>query len=280
MVIDGVPFFPQETDQCGPAALAMVLAWSGSAIAPQDLVKEVYTPGRQGSLQPGLVAAARRHGRLAYPFNGPSHVMAEVAAGHPLIVLQNLGTASYPAWHYAVVVGIDRTAEEVVLHTGSTARRPVMWSRFLYTWERSNYWALLVLPPGRLPARVEENAYLEAVLGLEQTRQWEAAAKAYTAASKHWPLSWRAWIGLGNCRFMQGELTAAEAAFREAVAQAPDNSDAANNLAHVLAQRGRLEEARSWARRAVRKGGPNLPAYRETLREIEDRMTPKRRQTP
>ncbi len=61
----------------------------------------------------------------------------------------------------------------------------------------------------------------------------------------------------------------AEQTLRRAVALAPDNSDAANNLAHVLARQGNLEEALYWSRRAVQKGEANPSVYKETLREIE-----------
>ena len=63
--IANVPFFPQEQFYCGPASLAMVLSWSGSPITPGDVTGEVYTPGREGTFAPDIVAAARRHGRLA-----------------------------------------------------------------------------------------------------------------------------------------------------------------------------------------------------------------------
>ena len=36
------PFFPQEEYQCGPAALATVLAASGVAVSPDDLTGKVY----------------------------------------------------------------------------------------------------------------------------------------------------------------------------------------------------------------------------------------------
>lgn len=64
-MVESVPFFPQEAYYCGPAALAMTLAWSGLAETPESLVAQVYTPGREGTLAPDLVAAARRKGRLA-----------------------------------------------------------------------------------------------------------------------------------------------------------------------------------------------------------------------
>lgn len=267
--IVGVPFFPQKAYQCGPAAMAMVLNWSESPSVTQDLIAEVYTPGRQGSLQMGLITAARRRGRLAYTFNGPQKLFAEIAAGHPAIVLQNLGGKFYPAWHYAVVVGIDRLTDQIILHSGTDASRHMTWSRFMFTWERGHYWGLVVLPPGQLPASADENTYLRAVVGLEQAGQWEEAATAYAAALDRWPASSKALIGMGNCHIIMGNLSLAEQSLRRAVALTPDNSDAANNLAHILARQGNLEEALYWSRRAVQIGGANPSVYKETLREIE-----------
>jgi hypothetical protein len=264
-----VPFFPQEAYQCGPAAMAMVLSWSEALAVTQDLITEVYTPGRQGSLQMSLITAARRHGRLAYTISGPQKLLAEIAAGHPVIVLQNLGAKFYPVWHYAVVVGFDRLSDQVILHSGTDASRHMDWSRFMYTWERGQYWGLLVLPPGQLPASADENTYLHAVVGLEQAGKLEEAVTAYAAAPYRWPDSSRAFIGIGNCHIKMGNLSLAEQTLRRAVGLAPDNSDATNNLAHVLARQGNLEEALYWSRRAVLIGGVNASVYKETLREIE-----------
>ena len=61
----GVPFFPQDDYQCGPAALATVLAHSGVRVTPEALVPQVYLPARHGSLQVEMLAAARRHDRVA-----------------------------------------------------------------------------------------------------------------------------------------------------------------------------------------------------------------------
>lgn len=53
-----VPFFPQEKYYCGPASLATLLAWNKLQITPDDLVAEVYTPGRKGTFTADIVAAA------------------------------------------------------------------------------------------------------------------------------------------------------------------------------------------------------------------------------
>ncbi|HSA82734.1 MAG TPA: C39 family peptidase, partial [Geminicoccaceae bacterium] len=86
-----VPFFPQEEAWCGPAALAMALSWSGLPVTQEEAAAQVYTPGREGTLQSDVVAAARRNGRLAVPVATLSDLMAELAAGHPVVVFQNLG---------------------------------------------------------------------------------------------------------------------------------------------------------------------------------------------
>ncbi len=94
-----VPFFPQEEYQCGPAALATALVYGGVATTPAALVPQVYLPGREGSLQTEMLTATRRHDRLAYRL-APSleDLLLEVAAGNPVIVLQNLSFAFAPLW--------------------------------------------------------------------------------------------------------------------------------------------------------------------------------------
>jgi hypothetical protein len=82
-----VPFFPQEEYQCGPAALAMAISWSGLPARPEDLVEEVYTPSRKGSLQAAMIAAARRHGRLAYEISDLESLFPKIAAGYPVIII-------------------------------------------------------------------------------------------------------------------------------------------------------------------------------------------------
>jgi hypothetical protein len=81
-----VPFFPQTIHQCGPAALATVLQWSGADATPESLAPQVYIPGRKGSLALELIAATRRAGRVPFPLaaDADAHaIFAEVRAGTP-----------------------------------------------------------------------------------------------------------------------------------------------------------------------------------------------------
>lgn len=266
--VSSVPFFPQEKYYCGPAALAMVLSWSGLPVTQEEIGAQVYTPGREGTLQSDMVAAARRNGRLAVPVTRLPDLTAELAAGHPVVVFQNLGFGWFPVWHYAVAIGYDLGSGDLLLHSGLDARRAMPLATFERTWARGDHWALVVLPPEELPASADEVAVLRAATGLEQAGRTREAAVAYAAITERWPDSLEAWIGLGNAAYAAGDLKQAETAFRTATERAPDAGAAWNNLAHVLGEKGRRTEAIGAAERAVRLGGPNATTYRATLREV------------
>jgi hypothetical protein len=268
--LDSVPFYPQKDYQCGPAALAMMLQWSGISATPDLLTPEVYTPSRKGSLQSAMIAATRRHSRVAYVISGPNAMLEEMRAGNPIIVLQNLGFSWHPVWHYAVVVGYDLDKSTVILRSGSDPKKPLSLKAFHRTWARSDYWGLLVLPPTRMPATATERTYVPAVLGLEKARQWEAAVDGYHTALVRWPNSLGARMGLGNSYYAFGDQASAEAAFSEATRRFPANGSAFNNLAQVLWEQGKQEDALRAARRAVELGGPLVDVYRKTLEEIEN----------
>ena len=120
--LEAVPFIPQAAYQCGPAALAMVLAWIGHPVHSDALAGQVFSRARQGSLPTDMTSAARRHGLVAYPISTLRAVVTEVAAGNPVILLQNLGSPDRPRWHYAVVVGYDLVRDQIILRSGLTSR--------------------------------------------------------------------------------------------------------------------------------------------------------------
>ena len=267
-----VPFYPQGEYQCGPASLAMALEWSGVAITPDQLKPEVYTPSRRGSLPPDMIGSARRHGRVAYPIHRIEDVLKEVSSGHPVIVLQRLQSLFQASWHYAVVIGYDLDQHEIILHSGVEAREVLPIDEFVSTWQPSGHWGLLTLSPQKFPATAREGVYLKAVIGLEQTERWTEAQQAYTHAADRWPHNETAWIGLGNSRHALKNLAGAEQAFRSAVNAAPQSGAAHNNLAHVLMELDRQEEALEVIHQAIRLGGPLAEVFQKTRTEIQQRI--------
>src|SRR5665647_1957756 len=98
--LTNVPYFAQDAFQCGPASLAMSLNAVGYSVTPELLKPELYLPDRHGSLQVEMLAAARRNGAVAYQLAPElNDVLHEIAAGTPVVVLQNLAFSWYPVWH-------------------------------------------------------------------------------------------------------------------------------------------------------------------------------------
>ena len=277
--LQATPFFPQQQYQCGPAALATVLNVAGEAIQPEQLVDEIYLPARKGSLQIEILASTRRHQRIPYRIDSNLRaLLTEVAAGNPVLVLQNLALSWTPQWHYAVVIGYDLAQGEIILRSGSEARHRIALDTFEHTWARASYWGIVVMPLETLPATVEAERYLRAVVALEDTRQWRAAQQAYDTALQRWPNHLIALMGLGNCAYALHDLPAASAAFRRAVEYHPDAAAAHNNLAQVLMEQGKLAEAEAHAQRAVDLGGSQQASYGATLADIQAKRQKEKRE--
>ena len=193
--------------------------------------------------------------------------MREIAAGVPVVVLQNLALNWAPQWHYAVAIGYDLESREIVLRSGVTRRETMSLDTFEHTWARSGHWAMLALPADRLPVTATETSFIAALAALERVAP-AAAHTGYGHALQRWPGSAAAQIGLGNASYAMRDLPGAAAAYRRATLDHPASADAWNNLAQALHELGKREEALVAARRAVDLGGPRLGTYRETLEGI------------
>jgi tetratricopeptide (TPR) repeat protein len=262
------PFFAQEQYQCGPASLATALTHAGTATTPEALKSEVYVPAREGSLQSEMLAATRRKGYVAYRIEPKLEaLLREVASGTPVIVLQNNSLPIAPLWHYAVAIGYDLPSQEIVLRSGVTERLVLSMSTFERTWARSEYWAMVAVPPQRVPETAEPDSFFGAVLALERVSA-AAGRQGYASAIARWPDHLFTRIALGNAEYKAGDLAAAEAAFREATRRYPQAADAWNNLAQTLLELGRRQDALEAAERAVNLGGPRLAQYRATLQAV------------
>ena len=272
--IDEVPFFPQQEYQCGPAALAMTLVNAGAQVTPEELVRLVYIPARQGSLQVEMLAAPRRYSKVSYLLAPRfDELLREVAQGNPVIVLQDIGVWPITNWHYAVVTGFDYPAGELYLRSGDTKRQAIPFTIFEYTWKKSNYWAMVTMPPGRIPATATESGYLVAISAMERVGEPGAAISAYSAFLERWPGNVAASIGLANRHYALGALPEAEAILRDAALRHPDSVVVLNNLAQTLSDQGYNDEALVLVERAARANDSSFAAaVRDTHALILQRM--------
>ena len=259
--LSDTPFFPQEEYQCGPAALATVLNAAGVVVAPADLVDQVYLPAQHGSLQVELLAATRRADRIPYLIE-PTLVAlrAELDAGRPVLILQNLGPGFLPVWHYAVVIGIAPASDYVILRSGIERRKQSRAKDFLRSWQMANNWGMVALSPGEMPASTTPRRLLAAVAQAEPMLSILSRKRAYLAALDRWPENITARFGYAHALHAAGELSAAEGNYRAIVNQYPRHAAALNNLAEVVADRGCYTQATAIARRALAIATEDQPA--------------------
>lgn len=271
------PFFPQTEYYCGPAALATVLNTSGIQVGLEELGGRVYLPEKRGSLQIEVMAAARHYRRMPYRIDPQlSALLAEMRAGRPVLVFQNLGIKLIPVWHYAVVIGYDADQDTIVLRSGQTRRRVMTAGNFLDTWERAENWGIVVLRPGEMPTNPDRSRYLSAAAAMEKLASAELVLEWLRAARQQWPGSAMVHFALGNNLYEAGDGEAAVAAYREALSLDAELLAARNNLAHVLAERGCPAEALKEIDRALAvpadAGGELRKTLEQTRTEIVEQM--------
>ena len=267
-----VPFFPQMPYHCGPAALATALVHAGLAATPEQLSDAVFLPAREGALQAEMLAAARRFGAVAVALPPQlAALFAELAAGHAVIVLQNLGLSFVPRWHYAVVVGYDIAARDLVLRSGTTERELMGFALFERTWARASHWAFVALPPGQLPVTADEAPTVQAAIGFERVAPPAQALLAYDSVAARWPNNLLAGLGQGNTRFAAGDLMGAAQAF-ERVAGQHDSAAAWHNLGAVRSRLGQRDAARAAALRAVERSRTVEPQWLAASQALLDQL--------
>ncbi|MBI5279269.1 MAG: PA2778 family cysteine peptidase [Burkholderiales bacterium] len=267
-----VPFYPQLDYQCGPAALATVLSASGVAVSPDALVDQVWLPARKGSLQVEMLAAPRTHGRVSYRL-APQYtdLLREVAAGNPVVVLQDVG-AVFTQWHYAVVNGFDYATGSIYLRSGTEPRKEMSFTAFERSWLKGGYWAMVVLPPNRIAETADPTRWLESVLAVARTGDSETARQAYSAALRRWPDNLAAAIGLANQLHAMGALEDAARVLRATLQRHPQSVIAMNNLAQTLSDQGQHREALAQIERAMDAASPFASEVRATRQLILDRL--------
>lgn len=269
-----VAFYPQTQNQCGPAALATVLEHAGIVRTLQQLEADVYVPQRQGSLQLEMLGSARRAGALPYLLQSELHALwREVAAGHPVVVFQNLRWDWWPVWHYAVLVGYDKAAGTVILRSGDEKRLVMPVADFEQSWAKASHWAFVALPPDQLPATASVEKFVDAAMTLERVAPAQAA-QAYQTALHAWPDNLEARLALGNSFYRQHDLHAAQVAYEQATEHHPHAADAWNNLAQVLYETHQWTKARQAIDKAVVLGGARLAHYKATQLAIERKIQP------
>ncbi len=143
-----VPYFPQQVGLCGPASLTSVLKYWREEASVEEVARAVYLPELKGALGIDLTHFARQKGMQAESYAGSlADIRDHLSRGIPLIAFLNLGGRIFPVGHFVVITGLDEAREEVIVHSGAEANKPIPYRTFIAAWEKTNYWTLQVLPP-------------------------------------------------------------------------------------------------------------------------------------
>lgn len=239
-----VPFHAQTEFQCGPATLAMVLNHQGIETAVDQLIPQVFLPGRDGSVQPEMLATVRRYEQLAFPIRGTMDtLLRHLAAGDPVVVMQNLSLPIYPMWHYAVAIGYDLPTETLILRSGEIERHSMSFSRFDATWARTERWGFVVAKPGTLPEGISVHNALKAISAYEEAHGPRATLSSWQAFIARHPSNAMGQFALGNALYADQQPDAARKAFERATELDPTMGAAWLNLGLVLTQLEAVEAA-------------------------------------
>ncbi len=263
-----VPFYPQQKYQCGPAALATVINYYQQSTSPDELLPMVYIPQLKGTLQAEMLAAVRQYKLLAIEQEGQlASILNEIAAGHPVLVLQNLGYGFYPFWHYAVVIGYDLPNQQLILRSGEIKRLVRPFRVFERTWERSRYWSVIVVPPDVMPKSISQEKFTQAAVALEARLSPEQNEKMYQNGFNRWSQNYVLIMGLANASFARQDYAQAEILYTQAVQLDRQRAAGWNNLAYAQLLQGKFEDAVMSVNRALELD-PDNEEYQNSKREI------------
>lgn len=150
--ISGVPFFPQNQFQCGPASLASVLNFYNIHVSPEEIRDAIYLKRLKGTLNMDMFSYARgfadRGINVREIYGDLTILKGEIRREHPVIVFTDLGIWHIRRGHYMVVVGYDDLKGGVIVYSGREKDKFLPYPAFLRIWKRGGYWALVINKKG------------------------------------------------------------------------------------------------------------------------------------
>ena len=262
--IPNMPMQKWGIESCGAGSLSTVLQHYGDPTTMQSW-DATLPKTRGGVMTVDLLIAARQKGYEAKLITGDEATITnELREGRPVIlmlqVINSLGT-KYDFFHYIVADGVDPQRNLIRTQFGDGKARWVTFDRLEKAWAGGGHAAILIHPR-------DVNDSIRAAVALEDQGKYAEAATAYRDLLARHPSSALAWTNLGNAEVQLGDRKEAESAFRKALDADSKSRDAMNNLAWLLYEEKRLDEAEQFARRAVAQPGPDSYLVLDTLARV------------
>jgi ABC-type bacteriocin/lantibiotic exporter with double-glycine peptidase domain len=153
IVVRDVPFVAQRADEdCGPAALAMVLGRFGVPVTLADVA--AAEPPKDGGVRAGALRDfARAQGLEAFVVAGTfEDLFGELGRGHPVLVgLAKPMTGGRALGHYEVVVAINRRERRLLTLDPARGLRENSLGGFAREWAPTGRVTLIAFRPSNRP---------------------------------------------------------------------------------------------------------------------------------
>jgi ABC-type bacteriocin/lantibiotic exporter with double-glycine peptidase domain len=147
-LVADVPLVRQVArEDCGAAALAMVLGYWGRPVARDAITASNPTVPERGIKAANLRDLARRQGLQAFLIQGlQSDLSREIHGRRPVIVglMKRYFFRNYP--HYEVVVGLNRQKKSILTLDPAHGLRVNGRDGFATEWEKAGHLALIIFP--------------------------------------------------------------------------------------------------------------------------------------
>jgi predicted double-glycine peptidase len=141
--IENVPFYQQESYQCGPASLAGVLNYWGVAVTPDEVARNIFSASARGTLTIDMVLYAQQKGLSAEQYKGSlDNLKQNIDSGYPVVVLVDYGGAFYQLNHFMVIFGYNEHG--ILANSGKDNGKFIPEDAFLKSWKKTNFWTLLI----------------------------------------------------------------------------------------------------------------------------------------
>lgn len=143
--IEKAPFFPDDSNLCGPASLAAVLNFHGVIVSPAEVGEQVFRSNLGGTVTLDMMLYVKRRGLKARMLKGTmGDITRAVDRGAPPIVMIDLGFALASKNHYIVVTGYSPGG--IMVNSGLQEGKVIDWPVFMEQWKKAGFWTLIVEP--------------------------------------------------------------------------------------------------------------------------------------
>lgn len=223
--LSGLSVIPQKFNNCGPANLAINLAYYGHAVDQLEIAASVRPEYDDRNVTPEeLVAYVQNQTELqAAVYRGGDLALLKrlLANGYPVVIEKGYEPNSWQGWmgHYLTLIGYDDaeatfTALDTFLGPWDSSGRREGYEALQAQWSHFNYTFYLVYP-------AEEATAVADLLGptfADPLTMWQAAAQLAQTETAVDPSNPYAWFNLGSSLTALGQLSGEGSYFQTAVA--------------------------------------------------------------